>query len=135
MEQAGWFSALTGTAKEEAIKKLKIHIFELTYASKFRYLEAKQRKATQHDYLINCLRHAGWKVNYTTMVLGTDGTIFKSTVDTLKQLLPTQPDTVERTLTKLNKNAVLKAHDILVTRRIQEKILAAGYPPACKRPG
>ena len=43
MEQAGWFSALTGTAKEEAIKKLKIHIFELTYASKFRYLEAKQR--------------------------------------------------------------------------------------------
>ena len=69
------------------------------------------------------------------MVLGTDGTIFKSTVDTLKQLLPTQPDTVERTLTKLNKNAVLKAHDILVTRRIQEKILAAGYPPARKRPG
>ena len=73
-------------------------------------------------------------MNYTTLVLGTDGTIFKSTVDTLKQLLPTQPDTVERTLTKLNKNAVLKAHDILVTRRIHEKILAAEYPPARKRP-
>ena len=76
---------------------------------------------------------------YTPLVLRTDGTIFKSTVNTLKQLLPTQPDTVERTLTKLNKNAVLKAHDILVTRRIQEKILAAGYPPtrrlAGKTPG
>ena len=86
-------------------------------------------------YLLNCLRHAGWKGNYTTLVLGTDGTIFKSKQHTLKQLLPTQPDTVECTLTKLNKNAVLKAHDILVTRRIQEKVLAAGYPPGPKRPG
>ena len=74
-------------------------------------------------------------MNYTTLVLGTDGTIFKSIVDTLKQLPPTQPDTVECTLTKLNKNAVIKAHDILVTRCIQENILAAGYPPAPKRPG
>ena len=44
-----------------------------------------------------------------TIVLGTDGAIFKSTVNTLKQLLSTQPGTVERTLTKLNKNTVLKA--------------------------
>ena len=57
-------------------------------------------------------------MKYNTVVLGTDGTIFKSTDNTLKQLLPTQPVTVERTLTKINKNAVIKAHDILVTRRI-----------------
>ena len=33
---------------------------------------------------------------------------------------------------------VIKAHDILVTRSIQEyqeKVIAAGYPPARKHPG
>ena len=83
---------------------------------------------------MSALRQAGWDLRCNTIVFVIDGTFFRSTVDTLKQLLPKQSGTVEQIITKLNKNAVIKAHDILVAGRIQEKAIAVGYPPARKHP-
>ena len=79
--------------------------------------------------MTDALTAAGWKVNYgpeKQVIIGTSGSILKSTVKLLHSLLPDDKHDRDTTLYSLNHLAVNKAFDIIRTRRIEEGKIAAG---------
>jgi hypothetical protein len=103
-----------------------VHIIELGYTSEASHAETLQRKRQQHLQLLIHLTAAGWSVSTGNLqneyvhiiLLGTTGTIFKST-DILHTLdvLGIQKSRVPTLLRALNVHAVTSFDSIICSRR------------------
>jgi ribonuclease HI len=118
------FQQLKGPRRIAAMKKLKVHIYEVGYTSNTRTDELFEEKRQQHASLIKALTEEGWTVNYpkeNIIVLGTAAWVRLETKQLLQKWLPQDSATVTATLKKLSVHSAKKCMDHIITRRILEK--------------
>ena len=64
----------------------KIQIIEVGYCSDFRWKEKLAEKQEQHRGLVQALQAEGWDVEEHHIILGSKGTVYKDTLNTLQKL-------------------------------------------------
>jgi ribonuclease HI len=118
-------SNLSPATRRMVQRNCKVHVIEVGYASNTRYLEKLAEKSNQHEKLVQALKTAGWKVQYTDkhrVILGTGGYIFKNTVSLLEEVLMIPTPQVDKALNKLSTLAVDKGCNIITCRRQMERV-------------
>jgi ribonuclease HI len=115
------FQLLTGASRVTAMKKLKVHLYEVGYTSNTRTDELIKEKRQQHVALIKAMTEEGWTVMYpkeNIVALGTAGWVRQETKTLLQTWLPHDSLTVKATLRKLSVHSAKKCMDHVITRRI-----------------
>jgi len=96
-----------------------IHLVEVGYCSDTRHETKAAHKREQHAALINLLKQQGYKVDLTTITLGTTGTIPTHTYSDLVDL-GMDNTSVDRLLIKLHINSINYLGHIVKERRQRE---------------
>jgi hypothetical protein len=118
------FQSLTGARRTNAMRGIKVHLYEVGYTSNTRTDDLIKEKRQQHVALIKAMTEEGWTVMYpkeNIVALGTAGWIRQETKTLLQTWLPHDSLTVKATLRKLSAHSAKKCMDHVITRRILEK--------------